>query len=529
MKSSSRKGLIMIAVAGACGLAACGGDNTSDTPAAVGGVSQGMQTQPNVASASNLAAGTTSASDAALPRVVANVEGLADNTSLTLFVDYDEAVVTKTNVAVAWPATLSPRKPKAVTIAVQPKGQHCDIDRGKNNPREAVSLPVSVRCKERGSIVVATYSEPNQLVVSSIRHDTGEIREAASDRVDLPAFPMRTVRHPASNTVYVAGYDEDRDASRWGEFIRRKVEFPVYDVDTYSGKVQKYFENLQAGSLEWIDDIALDRTGEHLYAIGPRDRFGLATLDVEDGRVKHMIRTESDLIPTSNDEKCFMPTLGGFRPSPNHRGWVSTPDEHYAYMLECDAGSGSYRLRGFSVDVATARFTPRSRFSSGVSDLNIIDFAINPQGTLLYLLPEGVRKMYAFRIDRETGMLSPVATPTVPLENDGRMVTVSPDGTRVFVGHPVWHRSSVAAYVANPKTGSLHPVAIGRFEAATNVRKIVIDASQTYMYLIGSYLSPIAVYTLPTDLNESELIQSGEFTHGGEFLKGFLTELSLPS
>ena len=532
MKSSSRKGLIMIAVAGACGLAACGGDNTSDPPAAVGGVSQGVQTQPDVASASNLAAGTTSASDAALPRVVANVEGLADNTSLTLFVDYDEAVVTKTNGAVAWPATLSPRNPKAVTIAVQPKGQHCDIDQGKNRLREAVSLPVSVRCKERSSIVFAAYANPRQLVVSSIDHDTGQIRAAASDRVDLPVYPLRSVLHSASNTVYVTG-DDDEAYFDPAKKYKHVTNLPVYGVDSYSGRLQKHPEELQTGSLERIDDIALNRSGERLYAVGAQNRFGLATLDEQSGRVTHMIRTESDLIPSAEDQSTCSDvedSLGLFRSSPKRRGFVTTPDERFAYVLECDTKSKGYRLRGFSVGTAMARFDSLLRLGSGAGDLDVVDVALNPQGTLMYLLPRSVAAIYVFQIDRETGLLSPAAMPTVALERAARTVTVSPDGTHVFVGH-AWHRQqeNVSAFVANPKTGEMHAVAKGRFAIPGTVQKIVIDPSQTYLYLIGSDEDSILAYSLPADLSNAELIQNVFLMQDNSPVSGVPVNLMLPS
>jgi 3-carboxymuconate cyclase len=121
-----------------------------------------------------------------------------------------------------------------------------------------------------------------------------------------------------------------------------------------------------------------------------------------------------------------------------------------------------------AIDASTGSLTPvtGSPFATGITPAGI---TISPNGSFLYVANQSTNNVSAFAIVAGTGALTPVGPP-VPAGTTPTSVTVSPDGAFLYAANQ--GSNDVFAYRINSASGSLATVSGSPFTVGVTPRAI---------------------------------------------------------
>lgn len=168
------------------------------------------------------------------------------------------------------------------------------------------------------------------------------------------------------------------------------------------------------------------------------------------------------------------------------------PGGQFAYVAEQNAG----KIMGYTVNSANGKLTPieGSPFTTGSSGSTSV--AVDPAGRFLYATNQyaGDNNVSGFRIDCDSGRLTPIPGSPFPSGSGPTAVAIDPSGSFAYVAN--LGANNVSAYTINPETGRLVQVSGSPYAAGTFPSGIAVDPMGKYVYVTNSMSNNVSGYAI---------------------------------
>jgi probable HAF family extracellular repeat protein len=180
-------------------------------------------------------------------------------------------------------------------------------------------------------------------------------------------------------------------------------------------------------------------------------------------------------------------------PNSNYAGLssiVSDPAGTFLYATSQYAPTNT-NVIGFRIDRQTGKLSPisGSPFGAGAAASAI---AIDPSGRFAYVANYGGNDVSAFKIDQSTGRLLPIASYAAGSNPDA--VTVDPLGKFVYVAG--LSSNDVSGYAINQATGALTQITGSPFPTGSGPRSLAADPNERFVYVANQGSDNIWGYTI---------------------------------
>jgi 6-phosphogluconolactonase len=236
------------------------------------------------------------------------------------------------------------------------------------------------------------------------------------------------------------------------------------------------------------------------FGTEPRGKFGYAA------------STSNQLLPYSIDQTTGALTqitgaavTAGTNPLDVH----VDPSGRFAYV----ANYGSDNVSGYSIDQTTGHLTalPGSPFAAGHLPNRL---TIDITGQFLYVansglvsgIPSGVS---GFRIDSNTGVLTPVSGSPYPTASGAMDVAIDPGTKFAFATNSP--SNQVSAFSISPSTGGLTPVPGAPFSTGNFPVGVVADLSGSFLYVANNSDNTISGYAIDPTTGALQQIAGSPF------------------
>lgn len=425
------------------------------------------------------------------------VEGLATNTPFKLFNNDDELLYIDKNGAFQFGTYARPAEHYSVSVAIHPRGQFCTVDGAQGTVGEAPVKSIKVACKPREQIAIATNEKLTQVVSFRVDGNTGLLHRVPGDGVNFHALGRRLMMSPSGTFALTVRTDlprgKDRSWPRFSRGIRR------FSIDTSTGQLGKLEDFEWASRSGQVLDYALSQRGDSLTVLQDEKSYGVIGVELPKGEALRAVAYADDQWvkepsrkPNMND--CPRPDLpntlanrldlvGNFR---------LTDDGRFGYMLRCDFDHLMYRLERYVVEPNPRGLVywplgvnmDKARFSN--------HFAIDSRHGRIYSIDAQTRVVRTLRIDKRSGALEPMHEAALPFA--ANQIVLSRDGRTAYIVHPANHAISV--WDVNLNTGRLMQLYGSPHMIGGEPHKLVLDASETFGYVLLNGTRAIGIYTL---------------------------------
>ena len=192
----------------------------------------------------------------------------------------------------------------------------------------------------------------------------------------------------------------------------------------------------------------------------------------------------------------LLPVPGSSFAAGNVPGGVTfNPTGTFAYMTSWGA-DGTVSAFRINPDTGALMPVPDSPFAAGNRPEGV---TVNPAGTFAYVTNRGADgTVSAFRINPDTGALTPVPGSPFAAGWHAHPITINPAGTFAYVtnGSRVGN-GTVSAFRINPDTGALTPVPGSPFAAGGFPDSVTINPAGTFAYVvIEGYTDSVSAYRI---------------------------------
>ena len=170
---------------------------------------------------------------------------------------------------------------------------------------------------------------------------------------------------------------------------------------------------------------------------------------------------------------------------------------------------GNNSIYEFAVNATTGALTPLagSPVTAGGESNGI---ALNPTGTVAYVILGDKSTVAAFTVNVVTGALTPVAGGPVATGQDPSGIVVAPSGKFAYVAS--LDGNNVSAYSIDSATGALTPVAGSPFAAGKGSIAITIDPAGRFAYVANYNGSSVSAYTIDATTGALTPVAGSPFT-----------------
>jgi len=179
----------------------------------------------------------------------------------------------------------------------------------------------------------------------------------------------------------------------------------------------------------------------------------------------------------------------------------AVPTPRFAYVANRDSNSISiYKVNattGALAPPSAAEGPPSVPLPLGSSGPQSVAIATTPGGgTFVYVANNGSNDVAAYKVDTETGALSPVTGSPFRADVEPFAVTVAPDGKTVYVANNA--SNTVSIYTINTSSGKLTPISGSPFGEGmgTNPRSVTVSPGGKFAYVANAISSNISVYEI---------------------------------
>ena len=168
------------------------------------------------------------------------------------------------------------------------------------------------------------------------------------------------------------------------------------------------------------------------------------------------------------------------------------PGDQFAYVAEQNAG----KIAGYTVNSANGKLTPieGSPFTTGSSGSTSV--AVDQAGRFLYATNQyaGDNNVSGFRIDCDSGTLTPIPGSPFPSGSGPSAVAIDPSGRFAYVAN--LGAGNVSAYTINPESGRLVQVSGSPYAAGSFPSGIAVDPMGKYVYVTNSMSNNVSGYAI---------------------------------
>ena len=157
------------------------------------------------------------------------------------------------------------------------------------------------------------------------------------------------------------------------------------------------------------------------------------------------------------------------------------------------ANESSNTVSMYEMDATTGILTPLATptVATGNSPYSI---TVNPAGTFAYVINYQSNTVSMYAINASTGILTALSTPTVATGTSPGSIIINPAGTFAYVVN--LQNATVSMYAINATTGILTPLATPTVATGTFPRSIAVNPAGTFAYVANNDSNTLSMYAI---------------------------------
>ncbi len=274
----------------------------------------------------------------------------------------------------------------------------------------------------------------------------------------------------------------------------------AYAVNYSDSTISMYTVNAETGQLRHNGYVLMD-TGACAVALHPSGRFlytanyGADNTNPDTVSMYMIDRSSGALAPG---------TPVSVESGINTRSIAVDPSGRFAYAADrgVDADSGPDTISMYTIDLDTGALTPCATPTIAAGN-QPVSVAVHPSGKFAYAAnygsgsDSGNDTVSIYRIDRETGALSPAATASATAGDKPHCIAFHPSGEFAYVANA--GSGSVSVFTVNRNTGALTPASPASVDAGTFTIYVTVDPSGKFVYAANRDSSSISAYAIDPD------------------------------
>jgi 6-phosphogluconolactonase len=325
-------------------------------------------------------------------------------------------------------------------------------------------------------------ADSNDISVFRIEPETGK-----AEAVQTVAFPG--VENPGSSTPLTLSPDHT-------------VLFAGVRVQPYT--VLSFAIDARSGHLTYrgsgpladgMANIATDRTGKFLFSAS----YGGNKVALNPIGAAGIVQAPKDVIPTGLNAHAFLPS----------------PDNHFVFATNL----GSDQILSFRFDAAAGTLAPNDPAAIKVAEKNgPRHFVFHPNGKFVYLVNELSANLLVFAYDAAHGTWQQIQQASALPQIDGKSfdgkafegkpwaadIHLTPDGRFLYASERT--SSTIAAFKVDAESGKVTP--LGSVATEKQPRGFAIDPSGHVLAAVGELSNAMSVYTIDPASGALSLLQS---------------------
>jgi len=468
----SRVGLAAVGIA-ALALAACGGGGGGGGSTTTGG------------------GGTTTTTYT----VGGTVTGLS-GTGLVLEDNGGDDLAVSTAGAFTFATALASGASYNVTVKTQPSGQTCTVTNGTGTVSANVTtVAVSCTTTATGDTIGGTVSRlaGTGLVLQDNGGDNLTVSANGSFTFKTPVatgkpYAVTVSTQPSSPTQYcVVENGSGTTASANVTSVTVMCAQFAYVANYSDGTIDGYTINPTSGALAAVGGNPYpDGMGPAAVSLSPNGMFAFSASN--DGTKIHaytISQTNGELTEVAGSPFSTGFTVGSSFPD-------IAVDAQSAHLYLASAGDG--KVAGFSISSSGALTAlAGSPYAAGTGAGAIPAFS--PDGNYLYVMNQTANTVSAYSIAASTGVLTPLAGTPPPTGASPDWIVFTPNGKYAYVANK--GEDTISMYTV--ASGVLTPMATPTVASDEHPQDLTIDASGTHLYAPvanGSTAGAVQVYTI---------------------------------
>ncbi len=387
------------------------------------------------------------------------VSGLDAGQSVVLQLNGGSDLTVSTNATFMFATKVASAGAYTVTVAGFPAGKTCTVMGGAGTASANVSSVV-VAC-----VIPLTYS-----IGGSVSGLVGQGLEVVLEVPD----PSRHGGLPSFVTV------ETVDISQNGEFF-----FTTHlPAGIYAGL---YLVHIQLQPQLPTQRCAVRN---HLGVIGAAD---VTNVDVVCGEFAYVTNSTANTISAFGIDATTGAIDSAGTPVTTGTASVataSTSDKQYVYV----ANSGSNDVSAFAADPGTGALTtvPGSPFDTGTNPRGLALYSAVPLDTgpynfpshvdwYLYVANAGSNSLSAYRIDKRTGVPTPLLPPSYATGTGPSAIAIHPNGQFLYSAN-AGGSNNISGFQTDPYSGGLTELSGSPYHSGSNVSSLAFGAGGTFLY-----------------------------------------------
>jgi 6-phosphogluconolactonase len=316
-------------------------------------------------------------------------------------------------------------------------------------------------------------ADSNDISVFRIEPTSGKV-----DPIETVAFPG--VEKPGSSTPLALSPDH---LTLFAGVRAQPYTVLSFAIDPKSGRLSHRGSGPLADSMA---NIATDRTGKFLFSAS----YGGNKVALNPIGGDGIVQAPKDVIPTGLNAHAFLPS----------------PDNHFVFATNL----GSDQILSFRFDAATGALTPNDPAAIKVAEKNgPRHFVFHPNGKFVYLVNELSANLLVFSYDAAHGTWQQIQQATaLPQGFDGKPwaadIHLTPDGRFLYASER--GSSTIAAFKVDADSGKVTP--LGSVPTEKQPRGFSIDSSGHVLVAVGELSDGMSVYAIDQASGALKLLKS---------------------
>src|SRR5215813_5895096 len=316
-------------------------------------------------------------------------------------------------------------------------------------------------------------AESNDISVFRIEPSSGK-----AEPVETVAFPG--VEKPGSSTPLTLSPDH---RTLFAGVRAQPYTVLSFAIDAKSGRLTYRGSGPLADSMA---NIATDRTGKFLFSAS----YGGNKVALNPIGSDGIVQAPKDVIPTGLNAHAFLPS----------------PDNHFVFATNL----GSDQILSFRFDAAAGTLTPNDPAAIKVAEKNgPRHFVFHPNGKFVYLVNELSAALLAFSYDAARGTWQQIQQASALPEGStvkpwAADIHLTPDGRFLYASER--NSSTISAFKVDPDSGHLTP--LGAVPTEKQPRGFAIDPSGHVLIAVGELSNAMSVYAIDAASGALKLLQS---------------------